>query len=101
MRYLVDVRCAVEPEFSVADELVLRNFRSVLRDGLDDNALLSAVMLTFAFTVTSGGIDRECLGYQSEALSSLRQNINSPERATSESTLGAILLLAGIEVCIT
>jgi hypothetical protein len=57
-------------------------------------------MLTFAFAVTAGSIDRECLGYQSEALSSIRKRMSSPAGATSESTLGAILLLAGIEVCI-
>ena len=90
---------ATEPVFSVSDELVLQNFRSVLRKGLDDHALLSAVMLTFEFTVTAGSIDRKCLGYQSEALSSIRQRMSFPDRATSESTLGAILLLAGIEVC--
>jgi hypothetical protein len=56
-------------------------------------------MLTFAFAVTASSIDREYLAYQSEALSSIRQRMNSPDRATSESTLGAILLLAGIEVC--
>jgi hypothetical protein len=92
---------ATEPVFSVSDELVLQNFRLVVRKGLDDHALLSAVMLTFAFAATAGSIDRECLGYQSEALSSIRQRMSSPDRATSESTLGAILLLAGIEVCIT
>jgi hypothetical protein len=92
---------ATEPVFSVSDELVLQNFRLVLRKGLDDHALLSAVMLTFAFATTAGSIDRECLRYQSEALSSIRQRMSSPDRATSESTLGAILLLAGIEVCIT
>lgn len=89
------------PEFSVLDELVLQNFRTVLRKGLDDDALLSAVMLTFAFSVTTDGIDRECLGYQSEALSSIRQSMASPDKATSEPTLGAILLLAGIEVRIS
>ena len=90
-----------EPVFSVSDELVLQNFRLVLRKELDDHALLSAVMLTLTFAVIAGNIDRECLGYQSEALSSIRQRMGSPDRATSESTLGAILLLAGIEVCIT
>jgi len=58
-------------------------------------------MLTFAFASTAGGIDRTCLEYQSAALRSIRQRIGSLERATSESTLGAILLLAGIEVCIS
>jgi hypothetical protein len=57
-------------------------------------------MLTFAFAATTGSIDRECLGYQSEALSSVRQRMSSPDKASSESTLGAILLLAGIEVCV-
>ena len=78
---------------------MLQNFRSVLRKGLDDHALLSAFMLTFIFAVTASSIDREYLGYRSEALSSIRQSMNSPDRATSESTLGAILLLAGIDVC--
>ncbi|KAF2491838.1 hypothetical protein BU16DRAFT_129786 [Lophium mytilinum] len=86
-----------EPVFSLSDELVLQNFRSVLRTGRDDHALLSAFMLTFAFAVTTSSIDRQYLGYQNEALSSIRQRMSSPDRATSESTLGAILLLAGVE----
>jgi hypothetical protein len=83
----------------MSDELVLQNFRRVLRKELDDQALLSACMLTFAFAVNSGSIDSVYLGYQREALCSIRQRINSPDRATSESTIGAILLLAGVEVC--
>jgi len=78
---------------------VLQNFRSVLRKGLDDHALLSAFMLTFSFAVTASSTDKEYLRYQSEALGSIRRRMNTPDRATSESTLGAILLLAGIEVC--
>ncbi|PMD45856.1 putative N-ethylmaleimide reductase [Hyaloscypha variabilis F] len=97
LRALQIRRKAREPVFSVSDELVLRNFRLVLRKGFDDHALLSAIMLTFAFASTAGGIDRTCLEYQSAALRSIRQRIGSLERATSESTLGAILLLAGIE----
>lgn len=89
----------IQPTFSVSDELVLRNFRSVLQNGLDDDALVNAIMFTFAFAVTEDGIDRECLGYQSEALSSIRHSMGT-DRAPSESTLGAILLLAGIEVSI-
>ena len=91
----------VKPVFSVSDELVLLNFRSVLRKGYDDHALLSAFMLTFTFSAAAGRINRECLKYQNEALSSIRQRMNSLDRSVSESTLGAILLLAGIEVRIT
>lgn len=90
---------AAEPVFSIADELVLQNFRLIFQTGLDDPALLNATMLTFAFAVT-GVINRECLGYHNQALNYIRVRMSSPKRAASESTLGAILLLAGIEVCI-
>ncbi|KAF2818020.1 putative N-ethylmaleimide reductase [Mytilinidion resinicola] len=91
---------AAEPAFSMLDELVLQNFRSVLRKRPDDDALLSAFMLTFAFAVTASSIATEYLRFQSEALSSIRQRMNSPDRATSESTLGAILLLADLNASV-
>lgn len=56
-------------------------------------------MLSFAFAVAGGSIDRECLGYQGQAVHHIRQRMNSVEEATSESTIGAILLLSGVEVC--
>ncbi|KAJ5504902.1 hypothetical protein N7463_007776 [Penicillium fimorum] len=83
--------------FSVSDELVFQNFRSVLQKGLVDNALLSAIMLTFSFTVTDCMTSRECLEYQNTALSSIRRRMSFPDRVTTEPTIGAILLLAGIE----
>lgn len=79
---------------------MLQNFRSVIREGLDDHALLSAIMLTYAYATTTGNIDRESFRYQGEALSSIRQRMSSSNKATKVSTLGAILLLAGIEVSI-
>ena len=92
-------RQAPEPVFSVAEELAFQNFRSVFRTGLVDPALLNAVMLSFAFAVTGGSINRECLGYQGQAISYIREKMSSLDEATSESTIGAILLLAGVEVC--
>lgn len=89
---------ATEPILSVSDELVLQNFQSVLRKGLDDRALLNAVMSTYTSAVTSSSYNDDHFRYQTEALSCLRQSLRSPDEATSESTLGAILLLAGIEV---
>ncbi|PCH00714.1 Hypothetical protein PENO1_046560 [Penicillium occitanis (nom. inval.)] len=86
-----------EPILSVSDELVLQNFQSVLRKGLDDQALLNAVMLTYTSAFTPSSCNDELFKYQTEALRSLRRNLESPDGATSESTLGAILLLAGIE----
>jgi hypothetical protein len=90
---------AAEPVFSFADKVTLQNFRSVFRTGLNDPALLNAVMLTFAFAVTGGVMDRECLGYQTQAMSSIRERLSLSNGAVSTTTLGAILLLAGVEVC--
>ncbi len=92
------VRQAAEPVFSIVDEQAYQSFGEVFQSGLDDPALLNAVMLTFAFASTNGIIDRECLGYQSNAISCIRKRMNSPHLATSASTIGAILLLAGVEV---
>ncbi|OQE04766.1 hypothetical protein PENVUL_c030G04018 [Penicillium vulpinum] len=89
---------AMELVFSISDELVLQNFCSVLRKGLGDNALLSAVMLTFSFTATADMSSMECLEYQNETLRSVRQRMSSPDKAATEPTIGAILLLAGIEI---
>ncbi len=86
--------------FSIADQVAFQDFGSVFRTDLDDPALLNAVMLTFAFAVTGGNIDQECLRYQNQAMSTIRERMSSPETALSLPTLGAILLLAGIEVYI-
>jgi hypothetical protein len=90
---------ATEPVFSVADPIIFQDFSSVFRSDLDDPALLNAVKLTFAFAVTGGNIDNECLDYQNQAMSIIRERMSSPETAITLPTLGAILLLAGIEVC--
>jgi hypothetical protein len=96
--YIVITTPAGEPVLSVLDELVLQNFRPILRTGPDDDVLLSAIMLTFSFSIAAGNFSRQCLEYQSAALSSVRKRITSPNKATMESTMGAILLLAGVEV---
>lgn len=89
---------AAEPVFSVADPVIFQDFESVFRTDLEDPALLNAVKLTFAFAVTGGNIDYECLSYQNQAISTICERISSPEMALSLPTLGAILLLAGVEV---
>jgi hypothetical protein len=83
----------------VAEELAFQSFNSVFRTGLDDPVLLNAIMLSLTFAIAGGSVSQECLGYQSHAISGLRQKIGSLNEATSESTIGAILLLAGVEVC--
>lgn len=84
--------------FSITDPIIFQDFESVFRTDFDDPALLNAVKLTFAFAVTGGTIDHECLEYQNQAMSTIRERMDSLESALSLPTLGAILLLAGVEV---
>ncbi|KAG7135407.1 hypothetical protein HYQ46_008929 [Verticillium longisporum] len=88
---------SMHPVFDVADELVLQNISCLLRKCPDNPALLYAVRLNFACAVTSSNMNRKCLEYKDQTLSSLRQSMSSLDSAISESTLGAILLLAGAE----
>lgn len=91
-------RLAPEPVFTITEKLTFQSFDAVFRMGLVDPALASAVMLSLAFSVAGDQINRECLGYHDQAISYIRERIGSPAQATSESTLGAILLIAGVEV---
>ncbi|KAI0187989.1 hypothetical protein EV127DRAFT_136959 [Xylaria flabelliformis] len=93
-------RQAPEPVFSVAEELAFQSFGSVFRTGFVDPALLSAVMLSLTFASAGGSTNPECLGYRGQTIGYVREKMSSPAEATSESTIGAILLLAGVEACL-
>src|ERR1700759_3577735 len=76
----------------------MQEFRSVFRTGLHDPALLNAVLLTASFAVADGAFESDSLHYQTEAIKALQQQIRDSDAARTISTLGTILLLAGIEV---
>ncbi|KLO81236.1 uncharacterized protein Y057_8640 [Fusarium fujikuroi] len=90
-----NARQAPEPVFSVEDDF--QNFKSVFRSGLVDPALLNAFMLSLAFTANGGVINKECLVYRGQAIQHIRERISMPDKVVSESTIGAILLLVGVE----
>ncbi|KAK4083748.1 uncharacterized protein Triagg1_1410 [Trichoderma aggressivum f. europaeum] len=90
-------RIAPEPVFSTTEELSFQNFYAVFRTGLTDPALSNAVMLSLLFAVTEGNLDVECLKYKGCAIGSIRDKVACIKGAVSESTIGAILLLAGVE----
>ncbi len=93
-------RQAAEPVFSIQeDDIEFQTFRSVFLTGLDDPALSNALMLTFALEATDGDINQECLGYLNSATKSIRERMSPPDNAASVAVMGAILLLAGVEVC--
>ncbi|KAL6792083.1 hypothetical protein J3E68DRAFT_61904 [Trichoderma sp. SZMC 28012] len=90
-------RVASEPVFSMSEELAFQNFHAVFRTGLTDPALSSAVMFSLLFAATEGSLDIECLKYKGCAIGGIRDKITCIKGAVSESTIGAILLLAGVE----
>lgn len=91
-------RKASEPVFSITEELAFQNFHTVFRTGLTDPALANAVMLSLLFAVTEGKLDIECLKYKVCAIGYIRDKVAYAKGAVSESTIGAILLLVGVEV---
>ncbi|KAL4947341.1 hypothetical protein BDW69DRAFT_178593 [Aspergillus filifer] len=105
-------RQAPEPVFSLADALAFQSFHSVFRSGFDDPALANAVMLALAFAVNGNcgrnvsgtdstlGLDRECMRYQGQAITYIRERMDSVDSAASEATIGAILLVVGVVACL-
>ena len=89
---------ALEPVFSVGDDVAFQSFRSVFRTSLHDPALLNATLLTATLANTDGPLNGDCLQYQTETIKTVRQRVGIIDDATITSTLGAILLLAGVEV---
>jgi hypothetical protein len=55
-------------------------------------------MLSLAFAASGGVINNECLVYQGQAIHYVRERMGSLDKAISESTIGAILLIVGVEV---
>lgn len=94
-------RQAPEPVFSVSKPLAFQSFQAVFREGLVDPTLVNAVMLALVSAVTGSKMDKERLGYQQHAIVGIRKRMDHVDEATSETTIGAILLLAGIEVSLT
>ncbi|UZP32279.1 hypothetical protein NXS19_000095 [Fusarium pseudograminearum] len=92
-----EARLAPEPVFSVSKDLDFQNFHSVFRAGLVDPALSNAVMLSLAFAASGGIINKECLVYRGKAIHHIRETMALSNKSVSESTIGAILLLVGVE----
>lgn len=91
-------RKASEPVFSITEELAFQNFHTVFRTGLTDPALSNAVMFSLLFAVTEGNLDLECLKYKVCVIGCIRDKVAYIKGAVLESTIGAILLLVGVEV---
>lgn len=85
----------LDSAISVLDELVLNNLHIVIRQCQNDNVLLSAVMFSFLSHLDG---NHQYVGCHNYALANLRRRMGQGADAASDSTMAAILLLAGKEV---
>jgi len=83
--------------FTVAQDPFSPSLVQDLRIGLNDPALMNALMLTLAFAANGGDTNAECLAYKGKAITHINQKIRYPEVTATDSTILAILLLVGIE----
>ncbi len=92
---------AIEPLFSVDHEApwsLSAIFSGVFRLGLSDTAFFYALLYSIAFTLNNGCLTAECLEYKGEALRFLNEKMRCPQKAISDASVGAIIILTGVEV---
>jgi len=72
----------------------------VFKAGLtEEPALFNSAMLTFTYAVTGSIADPDVIRYQSNAITSIRDKLTAASEGSpvTESILGAILLIVGVE----
>jgi hypothetical protein len=88
---------AVEPVFSIQDPFSFHTIHNAFRGGFADPAFSNAVMFAISFSESGHGFTSDCLNYQGRAIRQIHKQLNS--LSSLDSTVGAILLLVGVEVC--
>ncbi|KAI9689920.1 MAG: hypothetical protein M1822_009802 [Bathelium mastoideum] len=90
-------RQAGEPVINFSSQTGFQGLRTVFRSSLADPALLNAILLTLTFAVIGNPESAKFLAYKGETLRWVNQQLQDPEIAAAPATIGAILLLVGIE----
>ncbi|KAI0128008.1 hypothetical protein BJ170DRAFT_628064 [Xylariales sp. AK1849] len=90
-------RQAVEPVFSLTGNLPFQNFYTIFRSGLDESSLSNALLMALAFAANGWTMNVECLAHKNRSIQAVNEKMATIREATKPSTIGAILLLVGIE----
>lgn len=94
---IASARQAIEPVFSISDKFPWQSFGSVFRTGLDDPAITNALMLSLLLAANGGRVDAEFLSCKSLAIHHINQKLAAPLESSIDATIGAILLIIGVE----
>jgi hypothetical protein len=88
---------AVEPVFSISDRFPFQTFRAVFRSGFEDPALASSLLLSLLLARKDGRVDAEFLACKTQTIRYINNNLAGPLESSANATIGAILLLIGVE----
>lgn len=91
---------AGEPVFNADEALGFQNLHVVFGTGLTDGALTAALGLVLSLAASGGNVNQECVEFSSIALQNTRKKLSDPDAAATPTTIGTILLLLGVEVCL-
>lgn len=95
----VDSACKVtEPLFNIGNCASYNALQAVFGHGLTDPAFSNALMFSVLHAVNNGKMTTEALMYKGEAIRLLNRRMFLLEEAMSERSLGAIMVLTGVEV---
>lgn len=88
---------SVEPVFSISDPYSFYNVHDAYRNGFADPAFANALVCAISFAKQASQLSPEVLIYRGEAMRHISKQLGKLE--SLDCTIGAILLLIGIEVC--
>lgn len=89
---------ALEPVCNITQTSSHQRFDTIFQSGFSDPALSNAVMLALSFAANEYQVTQECLAYKDNTIRHINQKIGGSLDSSVSKTMGAILLLVGIEV---
>ncbi|KAG8533619.1 uncharacterized protein KY384_001359 [Bacidia gigantensis] len=88
---------AAEPIFNIDSKIGFQDMHTVFRTSLKDPALLNALLYTLQYAKRGNPMAPEVLSHRGQAMQLVNQRIESNEDVMTAATIGAILLLVGVE----
>ena len=75
-----------------------QSLRTVFGSSITDPALLNALLMTLNFAIDRDPANMKYLTYRGNALWHINERLQETSRSVSSATIGAILMLIGVEV---
>ncbi|KAI9708117.1 MAG: hypothetical protein M1820_004321 [Bogoriella megaspora] len=86
-----------EPIINFNVKMGYQSLRTVFRSSIVEPGLLNAILLALTFAIEKDVTSAKFLNYQGEALHWINEQLRDHNRALTPATIGAILLLVGVD----